>query len=220
MSDRANVLRGMTPSAHLEVGQRAPQFELPAADRNGVVSLAQYRGKFPVLLALFRGLYCPFCRRQMAQLSPVADRLRAVGIETLGVVATAPERARLYFRLRPSRYPLGADPDLITHRAYGLPVIERNDEAAEMVERAAQRLAAELHIEAPSGQGRAIVDAADGFERLESDAADRLRHQIQLIGQFLIDRDGVIRWCRTEDRASYAVFPPTTELLSLTECLT
>ena len=138
----------MTPSIHIEVGQRAPEFELPAADRHGVVSLAQYRGKFAVLLALFRGLYCPFCRRQMAQLSPVADRLRAIGIETVGVVATAPERARLYFRLRPSRYPLGAYPDLITHRAYGLPVIERNDEATEMVERAAQRLAAELHIEA------------------------------------------------------------------------
>jgi hypothetical protein len=29
----------------------------------------------------------------------------------------------------------------------------------------------------------------------------------------------VIRWCRTEDRASYAVFPSTTELLSLTERL-
>ena len=209
----------MTPSIHIEVGQRAPEFELPAADRHGVMSLAQYRGKFAVLLALFRGLYCPFCRRQMAQLSPVADRLRAIGIETVGVVATAPERARLYFRLRPSLYPLGADPDLITHRAYGLAVIERNDEAAEMVERAAQRLAAELHIEAPPGQGRVIVDAADGFERLESDAADRLRHQIQLIGQFLIDRDGVIRWCRTEDRAGYALFPSTEELLSLAERL-
>ena len=209
----------MTPDIPIDVGHRAPDFELPAADRDGVVSLARYRGKSSVLLALFRGLYCPFCRRQMAQLSPVADRLRAVGIETVGVVATAPDRARLYFRFNPSRFPLGADPDLVTHRAYGLPVIERNEEALEMVERAAQRLAGELGIEAPPGQGRVTVDAADGFVRLESDAAERLRHQIQLLGQFLIDRDGVIRWCRTEDRASYAVFPSTTELLSLTERL-
>jgi peroxiredoxin len=209
----------MMPGAYIDVGHRAPDFELPAADRDGIVSLAQYRGQFSVLLALFRGLYCPFCRRQIAQLSPAADRLRAVGIETVGVVATAPDRARLYFRLKPLRFPMGADPDLATHRAYGLPVIERNEEAGQMVERAAQRLAGELSIEAPSGQGRAIVDAADGFERLESDAADRVRHQIQLIGQFLIDRDGVIRWCRTEDRASYALFPSTEELLSLAERL-
>jgi limonene-1,2-epoxide hydrolase len=113
------------------------------------------------------------------------------------------------------RYPLGADPDLITHRAYGLPVIARDDESAAMVERAAQRLASELHLDAPPGQGRAVVDAADGFERLESDASDSLRHQIQLTGQFLIDRDGVVRWCRREDRASYALFPTMGELVSL-----
>jgi peroxiredoxin len=205
----------MTFSGRIGVGQEAPQFQLPAADREDIVSHARYRGKFPVLLALFRGLYCPFCRRQIAQLSDVADRLRAVGIETVGVVATAAERARLYFRLKPLPYALGADPDLITHRAYGLQVIERNEEAAEMVERAAQRLASELNIDAPPGQGRPIVDAADGFTRLESDSADRLRHQIQLIGQFLIDRDSVIRWCRAEDRSSYAQFPSTEELVSL-----
>ena len=89
-----------------------------------------------------------------------------------------------------------------------------------MVEGAAQRLAGELHIEAPPGQGRAIVDAVDGFERLESDAADRVRHQIQLIGQFLIDRDGLIRWCWIEDRGSYARFPSTEELLSVPARLT
>src|SRR5688500_3570370 len=85
----------MTFSGRIGVGQEAPQFQLPAADREDIVSHARYRGKFPVLLALFRG-YCPFCRRQIAQLSDVADRLRAVGIETVGVVATAAERARLY----------------------------------------------------------------------------------------------------------------------------
>jgi peroxiredoxin len=200
-------------------GDRAPEFALPAADHDGVVSLAQYRGKTPVLLALFRGLYCPFCRRQMAQLSPTADRLRTLGVETVGVVATAPERTRLYFRLNPSRFPLGADPDLTTHRAYGLPQVERNAEAGEMVEQAAQRVARELGIPAAAGGAREVIDGADGFQRLPTDEEDRARHQIQMIGQFLIDRDGVVRWCRSEGRATYALFPATEELLSLAERL-
>lgn len=154
----------MNPSGHIEIGQRAPQFELPAADRNGVVSLAQYRGKFPMPLALFRGLYCPFCRCQMALLSPVADRLRAVGIETLGVVATAPERARLYFRLRPSGFPLERRPGPCHAPSVRATGDRTEEEAGAMVERAAQRLAGELGMEAPPGQGRAIVDAVDGFE--------------------------------------------------------
>ncbi len=41
----------------LNPGEPAPDFTLPAADREGTVSLADYRGKNPVLLTLFRGLY-------------------------------------------------------------------------------------------------------------------------------------------------------------------
>ena len=38
-------------------GEPAPDFALPAAHAEGSVSLAEYRGRHPVLLALFRGLY-------------------------------------------------------------------------------------------------------------------------------------------------------------------
>lgn len=38
-------------------GDRAPDFAVPAATGDGVVALADYRGRSPVLLALFRGLY-------------------------------------------------------------------------------------------------------------------------------------------------------------------
>ena len=38
-------------------GEPAPDFTLPAAHGPGSVSLSDYLGKNPVLLALFRGLY-------------------------------------------------------------------------------------------------------------------------------------------------------------------
>ncbi len=41
----------------LQPGDRAEDFTLPAVDREGTVSLADYRGRSPVLLALLRGLY-------------------------------------------------------------------------------------------------------------------------------------------------------------------
>ncbi|MBI3030108.1 MAG: hypothetical protein HYY64_11400 [Candidatus Rokubacteria bacterium] len=46
-----------TPPRPLEPGDPAPSFALPAADREGTVSLADYRGRSPLLVALFRGLY-------------------------------------------------------------------------------------------------------------------------------------------------------------------
>jgi peroxiredoxin len=45
------------PRQPVQPGEPAPDFTLPAADREGTVSLADYRGRSPVLLALFRGLY-------------------------------------------------------------------------------------------------------------------------------------------------------------------
>jgi peroxiredoxin len=51
-------------------GDPAPDFELPAADTEGTVALADYRRRGPVLLTLLRALYCPFCRRHIGLLRP------------------------------------------------------------------------------------------------------------------------------------------------------
>ena len=41
----------------LQPGDQAPAFTLPAANREGPVSLADYGGKSAVLVGLFRGLH-------------------------------------------------------------------------------------------------------------------------------------------------------------------
>jgi peroxiredoxin len=109
-------------------GEPAPDFVLPAVDGSGTVSLADYRGKTPLFLALFVGLWCPFCRRAIAQVGTTEQALKASGVETLGIVATPPENARLYFKFRPTRFRLAADPELSTHRAFGLPKPARTPE--------------------------------------------------------------------------------------------
>lgn len=45
------------PSRPLQPGDRAPDITLPSVEREGSVSLSDFRGRNPVLLALFRGLY-------------------------------------------------------------------------------------------------------------------------------------------------------------------
>src|SRR5499425_2922739 len=102
-------------------GEPAPDFTLRAIDQPATVSLADYRGRSPLFLALLIGLWCPFCRRAIVQTAPTESQLKTLGVETLGVVATAPENARLYFKFRPTRLRLASDPELSTHRAYGLP---------------------------------------------------------------------------------------------------
>ncbi len=50
-------MASVEPRSPVQPGEPAPDFTLPAANREGTVSLADYRGRSPLLLALFRGLY-------------------------------------------------------------------------------------------------------------------------------------------------------------------
>ena len=52
----------------IQPGEDAPQFALPAVNRDGMVSLDDFRGKSALFIGLYRGLHCPFCRRQIVLL--------------------------------------------------------------------------------------------------------------------------------------------------------
>ncbi len=67
------------------------------------------------------------------QLGTTQDKLQALGVETMAVVNTPLERARLYFKYRPARVLLTADPEAATHRSFGVPagvLVEDESEAA------------------------------------------------------------------------------------------
>lgn len=198
-------------------GDAAPSFTLPAVGRDGTVSLDDYRGRSPVLLALFRGLYCPFCRRHIAQLGVTTEKLKGAGVETLAVVATSPENARLYFRFRPTRAPLAADPELITHRAYGVPRPPATPEFMNGVKTVPVNPTGELPEPIPIMSAMPALDKMHGYTQTEADHKDIERQFPQLMGQFLIDRDGIVRWVNveasSEGLAGVGKFPTDDELL-------
>ena len=212
------------PRPPVQPGEPAPDFVLPAVDQDRTVSLADYRGRTPVLLALMRGLYCAFCRRHIAHLAGTRRKLGALGIDVLAVVATAPERARLYYRFRPVAVPLAADPELTTHRAYGLPNCAPTPQIWQVIGSKYAELARDLRI--PATDMAAIQEALahrDGYEAVAADQDDIQRHRIQFVGQFLIDRGGIIRWTNIEgakeDLAGMERFPTDEEVLAAAQRL-
>ncbi len=212
----------------VQPGEPAPDFTLPAADREGTVSLADYHGKSALLLALFRGLYCPLCRRNIVQMGLMAEKLQAAGVEMLGVVATKPEHARLYFRFRPPRVPMAADPDMYTLRAYGVPKPSVTPELLQVYQSARTDLHGELPAPMPIIEAAETLNQLDGYEISETDEDDWQQQwqwdvSTQLIGQFLIDRDGIVRWinieCDREGVAGLGKFPTAEELLAAARVL-
>ena len=217
----------MTPNP-LGPGDPAPGFALPAVNREGQVSLDDYRGRSPVLIAMFRGLHCPFCRRQLVQLGTTQDKLKAMGVETMAVVNTPLERARLYFKYRPARVLLTADPEATTHRSFGVPagvLVEKESEASWAQGKVTMGQLQAVRIN-PTGELPAaenpfvameILNKQEGFEMTETDQQIAAAHGLQLGGHFLLDRNGIVRWRYIEaaDRIEdLSKFPSDEEILT------
>ncbi len=203
----------------VQPGHPAPDFALPSVEREGTVSLADYRGRSPLLLAFFRGVYCPFCRRQIAKLGLARDKLLAAGVETLAVVASPLERTRLYFRYRPTRVPLAVDPDLVAHRAFGVSKIPVTPALQAAVGTATTDVMGELPAPLPLPQAIQALHEKDGFEFTDVDKRGQEQHFPLENGQFLMDRHGIVRWMHLElaeaGVAGLGQFPTDEELLRL-----
>lgn len=181
-------------------GERAPDFSLPTIMQPGEASLADYRAKGPVLLGLFRGLHCPFCRRQIFQLSAVHDSLAAMGITALAVVNTPRERAQLYFRYHPARVELLADPDARTHALFGVPTVAIDD----VFHAARINPTGELPEPMHPMEANTALNAREGFVMTAVDEQIVATHGAQLTGHFLIDREGIVRWSSLEAEGGVA----------------
>ena len=199
-------------------GERAPDFTLPAVDGSGTVSLADFKGRTPLFLALFVGLWCPFCRRAIAHVGKTESRLRELGVATLGVVATSPENARIYLRFRPTKLRLAADPELSTHQAFGVPRPIPTPELMQALTTTRINPGDVLPEPLPIVEAAAAFAKLDGYGETPVDRADMERQWPQLKGQFLIDRDGIVRWtnieCGSEGIAGVGKFPTEAEILS------
>ena len=210
--------------SYVRPGERAPDFTVPAVGDDRTITLASYRGKTPLLLGLFPGLYCPFCRRAVAQMSATSERLKPLGVESLAIVGTELENARLYFKFRPSRMLLGVDPHLTTHRSYGVPRPEPTAELMDMVMNIAVNPTGELPDPLPMPLAGQALDQIDGYQRTPTDAREAQVTFTQMKGQFLIDREGFVRWanveCGKEGLSGLGKFPTQDELLTAARIVT
>lgn len=210
-------------STPVQPGEMAPDFSLPAVHQDGTIKLSDYRGRAPVLVAIFRGLFCPFCRRALAQMSASSDKLRQAGVEPLAVVATDLDNAKLYFKLRPSKMAVVSDPELATHRAFGVPEPAINDQLIQAMQTTKVNPNGALPEALPLLEAGPAMAKLDGYQTTATDERDRERHAMQLKGQFLLDRDGVVRWanieCANEGLAGIGKFPTDAELLAAVKTL-
>lgn len=94
------------PSSTLDLGDRAPDFALPEAQSGREWTLAQLLANRRGLLLVFhRGLWCPSCRGQLAELAEQHEPYAREGIGAAAVLAQARDRAAAALERSGARYP-------------------------------------------------------------------------------------------------------------------
>jgi cytochrome c biogenesis protein CcmG, thiol:disulfide interchange protein DsbE len=100
-------------------GQPAPAFRLNALAGGEVNLPAGLAGK--VVAVRFWADWCPYCRKEMAELQPVYTRLQGRGLEILAInVAQDRDTVQRFVEPLGVAYPVLLDPDGATARAYGV----------------------------------------------------------------------------------------------------
>jgi len=206
------------------VGDAAPDFTVAAINRDGDIRLADYTGRSALLLGLFRGLHCPFCRRQVVQMNGYADQLGELGVEGLAVINTELDRARLYYGRLGLKMALAVDPEWQTHRRFGLARAKitlgrtKWPQTINPLTAVTLRLnpTGELPAPVPLIRMNAALNRIDGFEKTAVDKKMEKAHGKTGAGYVLIDTAGVVRWQWLEGETGaqdVAKFPSATNIL-------
>jgi len=104
----------------LEVGDRAPDFRLPATT-GGMVSLSDYRGASMVLIEFYHSDWGPNCTANLAQRRDDYDLFRDLGVEVLAVSLSHAYSQAAFAQSLGLPYPLLSDfPHGRTVSAYGV----------------------------------------------------------------------------------------------------
>ena len=101
------------------VGRPAPEFKLASA-QGGEVGPQDFRGAKRAVLWFSKGLFCPFCRRNMAQLGLRYPEIQALDAEVLQVTHNTLDEARGYLKHYPMKFPYLCDAERIAHDRYGV----------------------------------------------------------------------------------------------------
>jgi peroxiredoxin len=179
-ADRIGVL---APGTGIPVGQKVP--DIHARDLNGNdVSLATLYAKGPILLAFYRGGWCPFCASENHALATAYSEYRKRGVTPVTVSVDKP------------------DQEAKTKATYTIPFPVLSDSDATMIEA--------FHVVNKVDDATLAKMHSFGVD-LES-YSGKAHHEIAIPSLFLIDRQGVVRWAHSDP--DYKVRPSTAQILA------
>ena len=103
----------------LKVGMRAPDFALREA-RGAQVSLSELLNSGPVVIAFYRGEWCPYCNLQLRAYQQILLEIRKRGATLVGVSPQTPDHSLSIAEKNELAFPVLSDTDNSVAREFGL----------------------------------------------------------------------------------------------------
>ena len=178
--DRIGVL---APGTGIPVGQKVP--DMHARDLDGKdVSLSSLYTKGPILLAFYRGGWCPYCSSENHALATAYPEYQKRGVTPVTVSVDTP------------------DAETKTKATYAIPFPVLSDSDATMLEA--------FHV--VNHVDDATFAKMKGFGVDLESYSGKTHHEIAIPSLFLIDRTGIVRWAHSDP--DFKVRPSTAQILA------
>lgn len=103
----------------LKIGQKAPPLML--ANIDGLkINLQQKISEKPAILVFYRGGWCPYCNRHLAELQDIESELIALGYQVIAVSPDKPEYLKASVEKEKLKYLLLSDSKMEAAAAFGI----------------------------------------------------------------------------------------------------
>jgi peroxiredoxin len=179
----ANRVGVLAPGTGIPVGQKVP--DVHARDLDGKdVRLSSLYAKGPILLAFYRGGWCPFCSTENHALATAYPEYKKRGVTPVTVSVDTP------------------DAETKTKATYAIPFPVLSDSDATMIEA--------FHV--VNKVDDATFGKMKGFGVDLESYSGNAHHEIAIPALFLIDKTGVVRWAHSDP--DFKVRPSTAQILS------
>jgi peroxiredoxin len=165
MQRSADELAALLPDPGLKVGERAPDFTLPNA-YGKPVSLSSHLARGPVVLAFYRGAWCPYCNLELKTLHAALPHFEQLGATLIAVTPQQPDKSLEQVKKDGYPFEILSDLDSTVIRDYRL-YFTVPDELSELY-----RTRFGLDLATYNGPGR---------------------YELPVPGTFVIDRGGIVR---------------------------
>ena len=179
-ADRVGVL---APNTGIPTGQRVPDghgLDLDGKD----VALSSLYAKGPILLAFYRGGWCPYCSGEIHALTMAFPDYQRRGVTPVAVSVDKP------------------DAEAKTRATFAIPFPVLSDSDAAIIEA--------FHVVKKVGDGEFAKMKGFGVD-LES-YSGKTHHEMAIPALFLIDRGGIVRWAHSDP--DFKMRPSTAQILA------